>query len=94
MFLKLNRHIFFIRSNKVQLVRNRPAGEEFGSESGRSTEDATGSERSATSPEENGKNNNNEHNDQQKQTMFPLNRENLGRVQVAKTMRQAQVNHL
>lgn len=35
-FLKLNRNIFFIRSNKVSLVKNRP--EENGSESGRSTE--------------------------------------------------------
>uniref|UniRef100_A0A0N5BLW4 3'-5' exonuclease domain-containing protein n=1 Tax=Strongyloides papillosus TaxID=174720 RepID=A0A0N5BLW4_STREA len=35
-FLKLNRNVFFIRSNKVSLVKNKP--EENGSESGRSTE--------------------------------------------------------
>uniref|UniRef100_A0A0N4ZBW9 3'-5' exonuclease domain-containing protein n=1 Tax=Parastrongyloides trichosuri TaxID=131310 RepID=A0A0N4ZBW9_PARTI len=35
-FLKLNRSVFFIRSNKVSLVKNKP--EENGSESGRSTE--------------------------------------------------------
>jgi len=44
MFLKLNRHLFFIRSNKVQLVKNRiPTSEEQqDSESGRSTEDIGG----------------------------------------------------
>uniref|UniRef100_A0AC35U8U0 3'-5' exonuclease domain-containing protein n=1 Tax=Rhabditophanes sp. KR3021 TaxID=114890 RepID=A0AC35U8U0_9BILA len=37
-FLKLNRNVFFIRSNKVSLVKNK--SEENGSESGRSTEDS------------------------------------------------------
>lgn len=91
MFLKLNRHIFFIRSNKVQLVRLRPGGEEMGSESGRSTEEATGSERSAGSPPEDAAGNaNGDHSAAATAAMFPLNRENLHRVLLVKTVRQAQ----
>jgi hypothetical protein len=94
MFLKLNRHIFFIRSNKVQLVRLRPGGEEMGSESGRSTEEATGSERSAGSPPEDAAGNaNGDHSAAAAATaMFPLNRENLHRVLLVKTVRQAQAS--
>lgn len=131
MFLKLNRHVFFIRSNKVQLVsfqictliwctdqsiqflqvRARQPGDELGSESGRSTAEdgsAVGSERSATSPEENGNGangksnescqqkladiaNNNNNNCNYYNSLFPLNRENLHRVQVAQTLKRAQV---
>uniref|UniRef100_A0A183CAP9 3'-5' exonuclease domain-containing protein n=1 Tax=Globodera pallida TaxID=36090 RepID=A0A183CAP9_GLOPA len=91
LFLKLNRHVFFIRSNKVQLVRNRP-GDEHGSESGRSTaEDGGSSDRSATSPAENdGFVPRASVEGVPASTLFPLNRDNVHRVQIAQTLKQAQ----
>ncbi|KAL3114936.1 hypothetical protein niasHT_011372 [Heterodera trifolii] len=95
LFLKLNRHVFFIRSNKVQLVRNRP-GDELGSESGRSTgEDGGSSDRSATSPAENGggcapPRAPTDRMTPETNALFPLNRDNLHRVQIVQTLKQAQ----
>lgn len=104
MFLKLNRHIFFIRSNKVQLVRSKP-GDELGSESGRSTEDSVASEEgtrnAAASPDGIAGSGGGASQQQQQAastlllrpsstTMFPLNMENLERIHLIKTMKQAQ----
>uniref|UniRef100_A0A915DDU7 3'-5' exonuclease domain-containing protein n=1 Tax=Ditylenchus dipsaci TaxID=166011 RepID=A0A915DDU7_9BILA len=73
-FLKLNRNLFFIRSNKVSLVKTRP--EENGSESGRSTASAE----SANGPSS-GDNNN---------VLFPLNADNLHRIHLVKALKMAQ----
>ena len=83
-FLKLNRNIFFIRSNKVSLVKSRP-GEESGngSESGRST--ASGESNSVGGgrlTSMNGGENNN--------ILFPLNHDNLHRINFVKSLKMAQ----
>ncbi|CAK5066965.1 unnamed protein product [Meloidogyne enterolobii] len=104
MFLKLNRHLFFIRSNKVQLVKNRiPTSEEQqDSESGRSTEDIGGggnttgsssssSERSnVASPEVITTTKNNSVTNIISPVMFPLCRDNLHYVQFVNTLKKAQ----
>ena len=81
LFLKLNRNTFFIRSNKVSLVKSRP-GEENGMESGRSTEGSSTDGRStvdSTIP-----NNNNF-------ALFPLTRENVHFIKLVKGLKAAQV---
>lgn len=78
-FLKLNRNIFFIRSNKVSLVRNRDDGN--GSESGRSTESIDSS--FSTNAQNSIFNENNQ--------IFPLNIENIHRIQLVKALKTAQV---
>uniref|UniRef100_A0A7E4WAV0 3'-5' exonuclease domain-containing protein n=1 Tax=Panagrellus redivivus TaxID=6233 RepID=A0A7E4WAV0_PANRE len=70
-FLKLNRNIFFIRSNRVSLVKIRP---EDGSESGRSTDSGESASNSTD--------NNN--------VLFPLNRENLHRIHLVRSLKHAQ----
>lgn len=93
-FLKLNRNIFFIRSNKVSLVKSNPGEENNNdSESGRST--ASGESNSALPTAANaangrlslinGENNNNI-------ILFPLQVENLHRISFVKTLKMAQVN--
>uniref|UniRef100_A0A915LS34 3'-5' exonuclease domain-containing protein n=1 Tax=Meloidogyne javanica TaxID=6303 RepID=A0A915LS34_MELJA len=100
MFLKLNRHFFFIRSNKVQLVKNRiPTSEEQqDSESGRSTEDIGGSSSSSSersnvaSPEVITTTKNNSVTNIISPVMFPLCRDNLHYVQFVNTLKKAQVD--
>jgi hypothetical protein len=76
-FLKLNRSIFFIRSNKVSLVKLKPEGvdgEGDECESGRSTASVE------SSSNVNGENNN---------VLFPLCKENLHRVHFVKALKPA-----
>ncbi|KAF7638187.1 3'-5' exonuclease domain-containing protein [Meloidogyne graminicola] len=105
MFLKLNRHLFFIRSNKVQLVKNKltNSDEQQDSESGRSTEDSgpgggnstiggySSEERSSivASPEYINKRNSLQNNIPPS-VMFPLCRDNLNYVQFINTLKKAQ----
>ena len=102
MFLKLNRHLFFIRSNKVQLVKNRlpNSDEQQDSESGRSTEDSGAGRRSSSSGErsnvESPEVTTNTRNSSITTTfpppaMFPLCRDNLHFVQFVNTLKKAQV---
>lgn len=77
-FLKLNRNIFFIRSNKVSLVKTRP-DDANGSESGRSS----ASDDSASPKASNSENNNN--------ILFPLNQENIHQISFLKNVKMAQV---
>uniref|UniRef100_A0A1I8BZM9 3'-5' exonuclease domain-containing protein n=1 Tax=Meloidogyne hapla TaxID=6305 RepID=A0A1I8BZM9_MELHA len=100
MFLKLNRHLFFIRSNKVQLVKNRlpTSDEQQDSESGRSTEErnTTGSSTSSgersnvASPEITTTTNNKNNSVIISPVMFPLCRDNLHYVQFVNTLKKAQ----
>ncbi|KAI6171001.1 Exonuclease 3'-5' domain-containing protein 1 [Aphelenchoides bicaudatus] len=72
-FLKLNRSIFFIRSNKVSLVKLKPEGADGdGSESGRSTASVDSSST-------------NENNN----VLFPLCPGNLHRIHFVKALKQA-----
>jgi hypothetical protein len=82
LFLKLNRNIFFIRSNKVSLVRNR-SPEEEGSESGLSTEGSTNTtegKNNRVAPA-GGPNNN---------ALFSLTRENISKISLVKCLKAAQ----